>query len=653
MDYLDLAKIYESVESTTLKTQKASIISKYLTLSRHNRDIKDIILLLQGRIYPEWSEKEIGIASKLMISSISKAYGVPKTLVEEKWIELGDIGFIAETLHKTKRQSTLFTTELTIRKVIDNLRKIADTDGFRSQQKKMNLITELLTSASPLEARYITRTILGELRIGVAEGIIRDAIAEAFFTNFYWKELLNQKINSAKKAEHLLDSIEDQTIAIDQNMILYLNKHFPEKFEKFKLHNKIIIRELEENTNLEKKDFSIALSSNKILASELKSRIIKKIEHAHNVTNDFSEITHIAVNEGLKGLDKLTLSIDHPIKVMLYQKAKDIDDAFERVGRPARLEYKYDGFRIQAHSKNRIIQLFTRRLDNVTSQFPDIISHIKEAIPEEKDYIIDMEVIAYDPKNQKFLPFQYISRRIKRKYDIDQISEKVPVRIRIFDAMLIGSKNLLDCSLKERIINIKNILKETEYVSYAESIETDSTEKAAEFYRQSLDIGNEGIMAKNLEAPYMPGSRVGFGVKIKPVMETLDLVITAAEHGEGKRSEWFATFELSCKDNISGELLTIGKIGTGIKEKSELGLSFKDLTDMITPLIINSSNRIVHIKPSIVLEIAYEEIQKSKKYSSGFALRFPRLIRLRPDRSSDEISTLHFIEDLYNNQRSR
>jgi len=159
-------------------------------------------------------------------------------------------------------------------------------------------------------------------------------------------------------------------------------------------------------------------------------------------------------------------------------------------------------------------------------------------------------------------------------------------------------------------------------------------------------------MAKNLDAGYRPGSRVGFGVKIKPVMESLDLVITGAEWGEGKRAKWLTSFTLACRDN-DGNLLEVGKVSTGVKELSSQGTSYADFTGLLKPLVVAQKGRSVRLKPRVIIEVNYEEIQKSPSYSSGYALRFPRFIRLREDRSREDIDSLSTIEGLYKGQRHR
>ncbi len=158
-------------------------------------------------------------------------------------------------------------------------------------------------------------------------------------------------------------------------------------------------------------------------------------------------------------------------------------------------------------------------------------------------------------------------------------------------------------------------------------------------------------MGKKLDAPYKPGSRVGYGVKVKPVMETLDLVIVGAEWGEGKRSGWLTSFTLACLDEDTGEFLEIGKVGTGIKELEGEGVTFEKLTEMIKPIVTSEKGKSVTVVPKIVIEIKYEEIQRSPTYSSGFALRFPRLVGIREDKPPEEASTIEMVEEFYDQQK--
>jgi DNA ligase-1 len=331
---------------------------------------------------------------------------------------------------------------------------------------------------------------------------------------------------------------------------------------------------------------------------------------------------------------------------MLAQKVQDVKDGFDRVERPCALEYKYDGFRLQIHKTKGKITLFTRRLENVTKQFPEVVGYVKKYVKAD-NYILDSEAVGFNPKTTQYLPFQAISQRIKRKYDTLALSKKIPVELNVFDLIYINGKNMLNVEFSKRREKLSKIIEPVERkIVLSRIIITKKDEEASKFYNESLDSGNEGVMFKKLNAPYKPGSRVGYMVKLKPVMDSLDLVITGATWGEGKRAKWLTSFTVSCINEI-GEFLEIGKVGTGIKELAGEGVTFDELTEQLNPLIVWEKGKEVKVKPKIVVEINFEEIQKSPTYSSKYALRFPRLKVIRHERSPEDISSLEHVEELY------
>jgi len=586
MRYKELVDVYQALEKTTKRLEKTDIIAKFLKKTKAD-DIEIIVLLLQGRIFPKWDETKIGVASRLVLKAINIATGIEIKKLEDEWRRKGDLGLVAEEVVGKKRQRTLFSAELSVKKVFENLRKLPKAEGAGAVERKVKLIAELLSSAKPLEAKYVVRTVLEDMRVGVGEGSIRDAIVWAIFGT-------KLKIKYDAKKNDLVMNAEERS-----------------KYKEY----------------------------------------LTIVEEANELKNDWGMVAKIAKKDGLKGLGKLVLVPGSPLKAMLYQKAEDMKDAFERVGKPAALEYKYDGFRLQIHKIGDSIDLFTRRLDNVSKQFPDVVKIAKDYI-KSKNCILDSEVIGIDPKTHSWLAFQQISQRIKRKYDIQQIVKDVPVMVNVFDAMVVDGKNLLKEPFSKRRKALKKVIKPVkEKLELAKQLVTGDIKKAEAFYIESLGKGNEGIMVKGLDKPYKPGSRVGHGVKVKPVMETLDLVIVGADWGEGKRASWLSSFTIACRKGK--EFLEIGKVGTGIKEKAEEGLSFGELTKMLKPLIIAEKGKNVQVKPKIVIELNYEEIQKSPTYSSGYALRFPRLVRLREDKPVSEVSTLAQVERYYHEQRHR
>ncbi|RZD32382.1 MAG: DNA ligase [uncultured DHVE6 group euryarchaeote] len=378
---------------------------------------------------------------------------------------------------------------------------------------------------------------------------------------------------------------------------------------------------------------------------------VKNVQKAYDLTTDLARVAIVAKINGDVGLEKISLNVGTPIKVMLFKKVESVEEGFEVVGSPAIIDYKYDGFRLQIHRSNNEFKLFTRNLEDVTTQFPDIIELVKKDV-KSKNYIIDCEVVGYDKNTNTWKPFQEISQRIKRKYGITEMIKEVPVMIFAFDLIGLNGKNLIDVPFKDRRGKLAEIINEAPFaVNLAKEITTSSIEKGQNFYEEALRVGAEGVMMKNLEGVYKPGSRVGFGVKIKPVMETLDLVIVGGEWGTGKRANWISSFILACRTEDGFK--EIGKIGTGFKEKDEMGVSFDKMTKLLKPFIIGESGRSVKIKPGVIIEVKYEEIQRSPTYGSGYALRFPRFVRLREDKDLKDVDNLKRILKLSSTQRGR
>jgi DNA ligase-1 len=261
-------------------------------------------------------------------------------------------------------------------------------------------------------------------------------------------------------------------------------------------------------------------------------------------------------------------------------------------------------------------------------------------------------MVGVDSKTGRPMPFQFLSQRIKRKYDIEKVRKEIPIRVRLFDITFLEKKTLFKVPLRERWKSLGEAVRPVdERFRLAEHLEGWDRKAAERFYKDSLSRGHEGIIVKNLESSYQPGRRVAGGwLKVKPTMENLDLVIIGATWGTGKRAGWLGSLVLGCLDE-NGEFLECGMLGTGIKEKGE-GVTFDLLTRMLRPHIESEKGSSVKIRPRVVVEVAYEEIQKSPNYSSGFALRFPRAVRIREDRKPDNVDTVERIGKLYRQQKT-
>jgi DNA ligase-1 len=368
-----------------------------------------------------------------------------------------------------------------------------------------------------------------------------------------------------------------------------------------------------------------------------RKEMAEKIQAAYDLANDFAVVFE-ACSKGESELEKIGLEPGRPINVMLAVKVNDIQEAFEVCGKPAAIEQKYDGFRMQLNKKGKEITLFTRRLENVTAQFPDVVSAVLKNIKGDS-FILDSEVVGFDPKTKKYKPFEAISQRIKRKYDIDKLVKELPVEINVFDVMFYEGKSFIDKPFLERRKLVEKIVKEKELVIRpAVQIVTDSEKEAMKFYEEALKIGEEGIMIKKIDAPYRQGRRVGYMAKMKPLQNDLDLVIVGAEYGTGKRGGWLTSYILACRDG--DKLVEVGKASSGLKEKEEEGTTYDEMTRILRPLIIEDKGDYVKIKPKVVVSVNYQNIQESPSYSSGFALRFPRITHYRPDRRIDDIASL-------------
>ena len=557
MEYKILCEYYEKLEKESSKIQKTKILAKLFSQCS-TEDLEKVVFLVQGIVYPKYTQLELGIATQLMIKAMSRAYGVYEEKIEEEFAKIGDLGLVAEKLSKNKKQSTLFKKLLTVEKVYDDLRKLPLFSGEGSQEKKIMTIYHLLILAEPIEAKYLVRTILGELRIGVAEGIIRDAIVEAFLP--------------------------------------------------------------------------------------LKDEAVDAVDYAWSILSDFSVVAKIAKEKGIEGLKSVKIEVGRPIQVMLGEKAESIEEVVNEYGEVA-AEWKYDGMRTIIMKKEDKIWLFTRRQEDVTKQFPDLIELCKRGI-KANECVIEGETIAIDPKNNIPMAFQVLSQRIHRKYDIEKMVEKIPIQIHLFDIVYLNGEMLISIPLIERrkiLESVVNVIPGK--FELAKQVITKDVKIIEEFYNEALKAKQEGIMLKVLNSPYRFGRHVGGWYKIKPTMESLDLVIVGATWGEGSRANWLTSFELAVRDPDTGNFLRCGMMSTGLTEEE-----YEVMTELLKPLIIYEKGKEVKVKPKIVIEVKYQEIQKSPNYESGYALRFPAFVRLRDDKGPEEADTIDRLVELYKSQ---
>jgi len=555
MYYSEFVEVYEKLAGTTKRLEKISILAEFFKKLKQ-KGKKEWMYLLVGKVTADYGTREFGISGQLTIKALAGAYGISSEKVLERFKKIGDFGEIAEELSEKRKQAALFAKKLDVDKVFDNLVKILSIEGKGAIERKLDLVSELLASASGKEAKYIIRTLLSDLRVGVSTPTIIHALAEAFFPD--------------------------------------------------------------------------------------KEDAAEKLQEAYDLSNDFAEIFDHAAKGELKELTKVNIVPGKPINVMLAVKAKDINEAFEICGKPAAIEQKYDGFRMLINKRGNNFWLFTRRLEDVTKQFPDVVEAVKKNLKGES-FILDSEVVGYDRKTKKYKPFEAISQRIKRKYEVEKLIEELPVEINVFDVMYYEGRDFMSVPFKERRKLVERIVKTEKWkIRPAVQIITDKEDEAMNFYKRALKIGEEGIMIKKLDAPYKSGRKVGYLVKLKPELKDFDLVIVGAEHGTGKRAGWLTSYIVACRSG--DKLLEVGKVSSGLKEKEEEGTTYEEMTKLLKPLITEEKENVVRVKPKIVVSVNYQNIQPSPTYSSGFALRFPRITNYRPDRSIKDITSLEEIK---------
>ncbi len=425
-------------------------------------------------------------------------------------------------------QSTLFIEKSTVRDIYSNLIKIAKE---REQSKRIRILEAIFSKLSKEEREFLISSLFGEVRIGVEEGLMLEAIIKA-------------------------------------------------------------------------------------------SGLSREVKRAY-MFRDILEVAELALTRP-EELKKIDIAIFSPVKPMLAEDASLEDALKKRVA----LEYKYDGARVQVHKNDGVIKIFSRRLKDVTEFFPEVIEIAKE-LPDE--IILEGEIVAFKDKP---LPFQFLMRRYRRIHERKRIFSEIPVRIFFFD-ILYFKQSLIDEAYEKRWEVLETLIKN----NIARRIIPSSIDEARDFLEKAMKEGHEGLMAKELKSKYKPGKRGKAWLKIKPFI-TLDLVIIAAEWGHGRRKGWLSNYHLAARSKEGYVML--GKTFKGLTDEE-----FEYLTKKLLDIKLKEKDNIVYVEPKIVVEVAFNEIQKSRQYNSGFALRFARITKIREDKSPEEADTLDKVREIY------
>ena len=559
--FKEFAKACKVIEGTPGSLDMTALVAELL-VKVTPEELPVVTHFVMGEIFPAWSSEEIGVGAGILYSALAKSAGLSVADIKEIVRETGDIGETAvKALKKVSSGQATFSSfmedssDLSILEVYERFQAISKTSGKGSQTSKMKNLQYLFNSASSEEVGYIARISVEELRIGVGEGIARDAISKAF------------------------DVPSDE------------------------------------------------------------------IERAFMLTNDLGLVAVTAREGGRDAVQSLGLELNRPIRMMLAQVTPDFDIALSDLGTAA-VEWKFDGARVQIHKEGDNITLFSRRLENITDSLPDIVEAVRENIDAESA-ILDGEAVAID-ENGRPRAFQDILKRFRRKYDVQSTAREIPLILNLFDIMYLNGEELLDLPLVERRAKLEGCVRSGDKIRVDTQYITDDLDKIMVIYNEALKAGHEGVMIKNPQSPYSPGKRGKNWLKKKPVMETLDLVVIGAEWGYGRRTSFLGSYALACHDPDTGRFLPVGRVATGFSDEQ-----LAELTDMFSDLIVTEAGTEVEIKPEVIFEVAFEEIQKSVNYDSGYALRFPRLVNVRTDKSIEDVESIGRLEEMYLVQRER
>lgn len=537
--FLTLARLGEQLAATKKKLEHSALVAAYWQ-QLEPEEIAPASRLLIGRIFPESDARTINLSGAALQRVLEKVVGAPIEWSDSA-VDFGDA--VAQWLEMRGWQPQGAPLELL--HVFHTYLEIAAASGSGSRARKDTLLASLFQRATALEAKYITKQITGEMRVGVDEGSLLDALAR------------HTQIPAAS------------------------------------------------------------------------------IRRANQMAGDVGAVISAALTEGQKGLDRLGLTLGRPLKPMLAHSADSVADALEIIPPPLAFEYKLDGARLQVHKLGDKVKFFSRNLSDITASLPEIAALVSGEI-RARDAILEGEMIAIDA-NGRARPFQIVMRRVGREREVDAMQQEIPVQLFLFDCLYRDGTALLDLPNAARWQALGEIAGAIACVP--REIVADPGQGET-FLRAARAAGHEGVMAKQLASPYTPGERGKAWLKLKPVT-TLDLVIVASDWGYGRRHGWLSNQHLAARDETNGEFLEVGKTFKGMTDEE-----FKTLTPRLLELKLRQQGATVYVQPRVVVEVAFNNVQRSPQYKSGVALRHARIVAFRPDKAPDEIDTVQTLRDM-------
>jgi DNA ligase 1 len=503
-----------------------------------------------GRALEQGEEKRLQVSGRAIWKIVAEITGTEDE-GEEIFTAAEDFGEAMQMM--LRRRAVDPEPTLTIAELDAKFHDIADIEGRHARTRKLAELKELFERASALEGKYIAKILIREMRHGVSEGMMLEAIAR----------MANHPVADVRR----INQLEGDVGRVVR-----------------------ILRAPEGGARQE-------------VASRRASRAVK------------------------------------PVKPMLAQPANEVADAFAILGRDFALEQKLDGARVQIHhSAEGEVRIFSRRLNDITESLPEIVDEVRRL--GEHPAIMDGEVIAIGADNRP-LAFQELMRRFGRTRDIERLRIEQPIRLYLFDLLALDGALTIDRSYSDRTDALAELAAGAGLTMVTRTINP-ALPEAEQFFRDAIAAGYEGVVAKSLASAYTPGARGKGWLKIKNV-RTLDLVIIAAEWGYGRRHGWLSNYHLAARND--GSFAMIGKTFKGLTDDQ-----FREMTERLLALKTAEHGGAVFVEPKIVVEVAYNDIQRSPTYSGGMALRFARIVRIRDDKSPEEADTLATVAEDYDRQ---
>lgn len=595
MKFRTLGEYYEKLEGTSKRLELIDILSRLFKES-DAQEIGKICYLLQGRVAPFFEPTEIGMAEAMIAQSVARAFDTDKNEVIKLYREKGNFGLAAQSL--SNKQKVISKKELSVTEVSDELLKIAKFSGEGTVEKKVGTLSELLKKLDPISVKHVVNIPLGTLRLGIGGPTILDSLS------------------LAKHGDKTLRPI---------------------------------------------------------------------LEDAYNKTSDLGLVAQTFFKSGIDAVKKTKLMVGKPVRPALAERLPSAEEAVKRLGEEFAAEPKFDGFRVQVHldrihlrgvpqaqhhlgGGGEVVQIFSRNLENMTHAFPDLIDGVLSEV-KAKSAILEGEAIAYNPVTSEFLPFQETTKR-RRKYNVEEKAKELPLVMFAFDILYLDGEDVTEKPYRERRKLLEKILhKDNQTVKLAEERVLKNPAEIIKFFEEEISEGLEGLMLKKLDSPYIAGGRGFHWVKFKrsqagALNDTVDCVLIGVYTGKGKRTEFgVGGLLVGVYDDKKDEFVSITRLGTGLTDDEfrKVNEISKKLKVEHKPARVNSD--IVPsfwLEPKVVLEIVADEITRSPihtagrdKDGSGYALRFPRLVKFREkDKRAEDATTVEEIKKLYKQQFS-